>query len=83
MQSYGSGRKALIQVRILGWLVIALGILVGVLVAIIATLGAPAGFGHIGWPLLVPSLVLILLGSCAILLSHMARAVFDIAERGT
>ena len=83
MQSYGDGRKAANNVQILGWIVVALGILAGLAIIGTTVIGASVpGFAYVGLPLLLPSLALILIGSCAILLAHVARAVFDMAQRG-
>ena len=82
MHSYGDGRKAANNVQILGWIVIALGILVGLASIGVVVVGASGpSFAYLGLPILLPSLALILVGSCAILLAHVARAVFDRAQR--
>ena len=83
MQTYASGRKSANNVQILGWILIAFGLL-----AALASVGASMfgashrGLGVLGLPLLLPSAVFIMLGSFAILGAHVARAVFDIADRG-
>ena len=83
MQSYMKGRKAANHVHVIGWIVVVLGLLVAIASIVLGTWSAAsAGFSFIGLPFLAPAFGLILLGSCSILLAHVARAVFDIAERG-
>jgi hypothetical protein len=82
MPSYEKGRKAANNVHVLGWMVVGLGLLVGGLVIVFAAVGAVSRtFQPMGLPFLIPSLALILLGSIAILLAHVSRAAFDIADR--
>ena len=83
MQSYLNGRKAANHVHVIGWIVVVLGLIVAIASIVLGTwTAASAGLKFVGLPLFVPAFCLLLVGSCSILFAHVARAVFDIAERG-